>query len=96
MSQAGRSWGDVLDGFRLAEDPGFDHGWLVDHLIDTDDGPGAPVLEAWTSLAAIAASTQRIRIGVLVTSDTFRHPALLLKEAVTVDHRLRAEDAVTA
>jgi alkanesulfonate monooxygenase SsuD/methylene tetrahydromethanopterin reductase-like flavin-dependent oxidoreductase (luciferase family) len=86
MSQAGRSWPEVLDGFLLAEDLGFDHGWLVDHFVDTDHGPGVPVLEAWTLLSAIAARTSRIRLGVLVTSNTFRHPALLLKEAVTVDH----------
>jgi alkanesulfonate monooxygenase SsuD/methylene tetrahydromethanopterin reductase-like flavin-dependent oxidoreductase (luciferase family) len=86
MSQAGRTWDEVVDGFRLAEDLGFDHGWLVDHLVDTDHGPGVPVLEAWTLLAALAARTSRLRLGVLVTSNTFRHPALLLKSAVTVDH----------
>ena len=86
MSQGGLSVQDCLDAFRLAEDLGFDHGWLVDHLIDTDAGPGQPIPEAWTLLAAIAVRTSRIRIGVLVTSNTFRHPTLLLKEAVTVDH----------
>lgn len=86
MSQAGRSWQESLDGFLLAEELGFDHGWLVDHLVDTDLGPGEPIHEAWTLLAALAARTSRIRLGVLVTSNTFRHPALLLKSAVTVDH----------
>jgi alkanesulfonate monooxygenase SsuD/methylene tetrahydromethanopterin reductase-like flavin-dependent oxidoreductase (luciferase family) len=45
-----------------------------------------PFHEAWTLLSAIAARTSRIRLGILVTSNTFRHPALLAKEAVTVDH----------
>src|SRR6476620_11924472 len=86
MSQAARSWDDILAGFLVAEDLGFDHGWLVDHLLDTDSTPESPCLEAWTLLAAIAARTSRIRLGVLVTSNTFRHPAVLLKQAVTVDH----------
>jgi alkanesulfonate monooxygenase SsuD/methylene tetrahydromethanopterin reductase-like flavin-dependent oxidoreductase (luciferase family) len=44
------------------------------------------MLEAWTLLAGLALSTQRARIGILVSSNTFRHPALLAKQAVTVDH----------
>src|SRR6478736_4009325 len=86
MSQAGRSWDEIVEGFLLAESLGFDHGWLVDHLVDTDHGPGVPIHEAWTLLAAVAVRTSRIRLGVLVTSNTFRHPAILLKSAVTVDH----------
>ena len=54
--------------------------------VDTDGPPSHPCHEAWTLLAAIAARTERIRLGVLVTSNTFRHPAILAKEAVTVDH----------
>ena len=70
----------------MAEELGFDHAWLVDHLVDTDGTPDDGCHEAWTLLAAIAARTARIRLGVLVSSNTFRHPAILLKEAVTVDH----------
>ena len=86
MSQANKRWPHILDEFRMAEDLGFDHAWVVDHLVDTDGPPEHGCLEGWTLLAALAASTSRIRLGVLVSSNTFRHPALLLKEAVTVDH----------
>jgi alkanesulfonate monooxygenase SsuD/methylene tetrahydromethanopterin reductase-like flavin-dependent oxidoreductase (luciferase family) len=86
LSQANKPLSRVYDEFQMAEDLGFDHAWLVDHLVDTDGPPDHPCLEAWTLLAAIAARTQRIRLGVLVTSNTFRHPAVLLKAAVTVDH----------
>jgi alkanesulfonate monooxygenase SsuD/methylene tetrahydromethanopterin reductase-like flavin-dependent oxidoreductase (luciferase family) len=86
MSQAGKSWQQIDDEFAMAEELGFDHAWLVDHLVDTDGPPESGCLEGWTLLAAIAARTSRIRLGVLVSSNTFRHPALLLKEAVTVDH----------
>jgi F420-dependent oxidoreductase-like protein len=86
LSQANQSWDEVLESFQLAEELGFDHAWLVDHLLDTDGPPNHPCHEAWTLLAAIAAKTERIRLGVLVTSNTFRHPAVLAKQAVTVDH----------
>lgn len=86
LSQANKTWQQVLDQFIMAEQLGFDHAWLVDHLVDTDGPPDNGCLEGWTLLAAIAARTSRIRLGVLVSSNTFRHPSLLLKEAVTVDH----------
>jgi alkanesulfonate monooxygenase SsuD/methylene tetrahydromethanopterin reductase-like flavin-dependent oxidoreductase (luciferase family) len=86
LSQANKSLSQVYDEFQMAEDLGFDHAWLVDHLVDTDGPPSNPMLEAWTLLAAIAARTRTIRLGVLVTSNTFRHPAVLLKAAVNVDH----------
>jgi alkanesulfonate monooxygenase SsuD/methylene tetrahydromethanopterin reductase-like flavin-dependent oxidoreductase (luciferase family) len=86
MSQANKPWSQVLDEFVMAEALGFDHAWLVDHLVDTDGPPENGCLEGWTLLAAIAARTTRIRLGVLVSSNTFRHPAILLKEAVTLDH----------
>jgi alkanesulfonate monooxygenase SsuD/methylene tetrahydromethanopterin reductase-like flavin-dependent oxidoreductase (luciferase family) len=86
LSQANKPLGQVFDEFQMAEDLGFDHAWIVDHLVDTDGPPSYPIHEAWTLLAALAARTSRIHLGVLVTSNTFRHPAVLLKSAVTVDH----------
>jgi alkanesulfonate monooxygenase SsuD/methylene tetrahydromethanopterin reductase-like flavin-dependent oxidoreductase (luciferase family) len=86
MSQAAKSWSQVHEEFALAEELGFDHAWLVDHLVDTDGPPESGCLEAWTLLAALAAGTRRIRLGILVSSNTFRHPSILAKEAVTVDH----------
>src|SRR3954452_5133430 len=86
LSQAGKSLDQVRDEFGLAEELAFDTAYLVDHLVDTDGPPDSPCLESWTLLAGLALMTRRIRLGVLVTSNTFRHPAVLLKSAVTVDH----------
>ena len=86
MGQVGMSWDELAERFALADELGFDHAWLVDHLMPTDPPHDRGIFEAWTALAGIAALTHRIRLGVLVTSNTFRHPALLAKQAVTVDH----------
>jgi F420-dependent oxidoreductase-like protein len=86
MCQVNKSWRQVLDEFRMAEELGFDHAWLCDHLLNTEGPPDDPIHEAWMLLAALAASTSRIRLGVLVSNNTFRHPAVLLKQAVAVDH----------
>jgi F420-dependent oxidoreductase-like protein len=79
------SWERMLERWLLYEELGFDSIWLCDHLIQPSR-PAGPYFEAWTLLAALAAHTRRIRIGVLVSSNTFRHPALLAREAITVDH----------
>ena len=70
----------------MAEELGFDHAWLVDHLVDTDGPPENGCLEGVDAAGRDRRPDQRIRLGVLVSSNTFRNPALLLKEAVTVDH----------
>ena len=83
---AGKSLAQLYDEFQMAEDLGFDHAWLPDHVKNPDGPPTDAMHETWTVLTAVAARTSRIRLGPLVSSNTFRHPALLLKQAVTVDH----------
>ncbi len=71
--------------WRYFEDLGFDSIWDCDHFLRPSD-PGGPYFEGWTLLAALATQTSRIRVGVLVGSNTFRHPALLAQQAITIDH----------
>src|SRR5438094_5717027 len=75
----------TVDRWQLFEAMGFDSIWLCDHYLQPSR-PTGPYFEGRTLLAALAAQTRSIRIGVLVSSNTFRHPALLAKEAVTLDH----------
>lgn len=76
---------ELLEMARTAEAVGFDSLWLGDHLLyDLDIGPRGP-WEVWTSLAAIAAVTTTIEIGPLVASTSFHAPAMLAKQAATVD-----------
>ena len=80
------AWPEYLDLARLAEDCGFDSVWVGDHLLyDLPDGSTRGPYEAWTTLAAIAAATSRVEIGPLVASTSFHAPAMLAKQAATVD-----------
>jgi F420-dependent oxidoreductase-like protein len=79
------TWEKTVERWQLFERLGFDSAWLCDHLVQPSR-PQGPYFEAWTLLAGLAAQTEKIRLGVLVTSNTFRHPSVLGRMAVTVDH----------
>jgi alkanesulfonate monooxygenase SsuD/methylene tetrahydromethanopterin reductase-like flavin-dependent oxidoreductase (luciferase family) len=76
---------ELIERWRQVEALGLDSLWVADHL-GSAARPDWPWFEGWTTLAAMARETTTIRIGTLVASITLRAPALLAKEAVTVDH----------
>src|ERR1700722_10244221 len=77
---------DVLRVWREADSiPQIEHAWVFDHLLPIAGDLNGPIFEGWTLLSALAAQTERLRLGVLVTSNRFRPPAMLAKIAATVD-----------
>lgn len=83
----GKEFSELRERARTIEALGFDSIWMADNIIWKDHRTGEyePVFEAWTTLAALAEATSRIRLGSLVTPARRRHPALLAKMASTVD-----------
>ncbi|OUW33656.1 MAG: hypothetical protein CBD32_01730 [Actinobacteria bacterium TMED172] len=82
----GQSWEDTLEGCIHAERTGWDGIWYADHFMPNEENVDQPIHEAWSILAAIAASVPRVRIGPLVAGNTYRNPALTAKIAATIDH----------
>lgn len=94
-TSSGRTWPEILAGAELAADLGWYGVWVPDHFMPPEGGYGGgagpdaelgPVHEAWTLAAAIGAAVSRVRVGVLVSGNTYRHPAVVAKMATTLDH----------
>ncbi len=86
VAQQRMAFDEVVDRVRFGEELGFDGAWGFDHYVPMyGEGPGE-CFEGMTTLAALAIATSRIRLGLLVTGVTYRHPSVLAAEAITIDH----------
>ena len=86
IAQQRMPWDELVRRVQLAEELGFDGAWGFDHFQPMyGEGPGE-TFEGITTLAALAGVTSRIRLGLLVTGVTYRHPSVLAAQALTIDH----------
>src|SRR5260370_38785695 len=80
------SYAAILRAWQQADEvPEIEHAWLWDHMLPLSGPKNGPIYEGWTLLAALAAQTQRLQLGLLVTNNQIRQPAVLGKIATTVD-----------
>lgn len=79
-------WADLLTLALHAEATGWDRVYYADHFMPNAADTSGPTSECWTTLAALAARVPRVKLGALVTGNTYRHPAVLAKMAANVDN----------
>ncbi len=81
----GTPWSDLLDTWRHIDATGWDAACVTDHFMPNTKDRVGDMLECWTALAALAAETRRMRVGTIVSGNTYRHPAVLAKMATNID-----------
>ncbi len=85
-AQHNASYEDMLRVWLEADSiPSIEHAWAFDHFMPLGGDPTGPCIDGWTLLGAFAAKTERLRLGLMVTGNTYRHPAILANIAATVD-----------
>jgi alkanesulfonate monooxygenase SsuD/methylene tetrahydromethanopterin reductase-like flavin-dependent oxidoreductase (luciferase family) len=86
VAQHRMSWSEIVSRVQLAEELGFDGAWGFDHFQPMyGEGPGE-TFDGPTTLAALSGLTSRIRLGLLVTGATYRHPSVFTAQMITIDH----------
>lgn len=85
IPQQNTTWPEILALWQEVDGLGYDTAWVFDHFLPIFSDPTGPCLDGWTTLAALAMASKNVRIGTMVTGNTYRHPAVLAKMATTVD-----------
>jgi F420-dependent oxidoreductase-like protein len=83
--QNSNTWEETLSLWQEVDTLGFDTAWVFDHFLPIFSDPTGPCMEGWTALSALAMATKNVRLGIMVTGNTYRNPAVLAKTATTVD-----------
>ena len=84
-SMGAQTWPEVLEHWRHLDRQGWDVGCVTDHFMPNTPTREGPVMEAWSTLSALALAVPRMRIGTIVLGNTYRHPAVVAKMAAQVD-----------
>jgi len=79
------TWPEMLSLWQEVDTLGYDTAWVFDHFLPIFSDPTGACMEGWTALSALAMATRNVRLGAMVTGNTYRHPAVLAKMATTVD-----------
>jgi len=80
------TWPEMLAVAERVDDLGYEHLWTWDHLLAIYGDPDQPIFEGWSTVAAWAMATRRVRIGLLIDANSTRNPGIVAKSAVTLDH----------